>query len=162
MLMQLGPSILRCIGAVILSVLLFLAPAPCWAADDLTVATWNAALLNRSVNDLALRDFAEAVDFDILILNEIQTQTDLDQIKANLNRDHFSTAISSFSNGSGNLEVGILSRFPLTEVVEFDQSQIIREMPLQKSSSTDLRYRELPMSMWAVAFWWRRYRTTML
>jgi len=54
-----------------------------------------------------------------------------------MNREEFHTAISSFATGNGNLEVGIISRFPLTDIVEFDrspdnQNSIIAEEKLER------------------------------
>ena len=103
--------------------LFFLTPS--WASGQdasFTIGTWNAALINQPVSALDLQDFVNEVDFDVLLVNEIKKQSDLEKMKQGMRRDNFFTTISSFSNGDGNLEVGIISRFPLTNIVEFDQS----------------------------------------
>ena len=93
------------------------------AADEsVTVATWNVGFVDRNANNLQLNRFLQEVDFDILLVNEIKTQSDLDRLKAAMNRSRFFTAISSFDNDRDSLEVGIISRFPLSEITEFDQS----------------------------------------
>jgi endonuclease/exonuclease/phosphatase family metal-dependent hydrolase len=91
------------------------------AAEPLTIATWNVGLLDRTVAALDLTGFATEIDADILVLNKVKTLDDLQELRARLGRDEDFLAISSFEQGSGDLEVGILSRFPLTEVVEFDR-----------------------------------------
>ncbi|QDV50835.1 Endonuclease/Exonuclease/phosphatase family protein [Gimesia fumaroli] len=93
-----------------------------FADQPITVATWNVGFMDRNVTDLKIDDFLNEVDFDILLVNEIKTQDDLNSLKAAMDREDFHTAISSFTNGNGNLEVGIISRFPLTEIVEYDRS----------------------------------------
>jgi endonuclease/exonuclease/phosphatase family metal-dependent hydrolase len=92
------------------------------AAEPLTIATWNVGLIDRAVANLDLTEFAAEIDADILVLNEVKTLDDLQELRARLGRDDDFLAISSFEHGSGDLEVGILSRFPLTDVVEFDRS----------------------------------------
>jgi exonuclease III len=106
----------------LLCILLFM-PASFVAADEaLVISTWNVGLLDRSVADLNLDGFAAEIDADILVLNEIKTLADLQAIQAALDREEDFSAISSFETGSGNLEVGLISRFPITDVVEFDRS----------------------------------------
>ena len=90
-----------------------------------TVATWNVGFIDRNVGDLDIPDFLNEVDFDILLVNEVQQQSDLDALKAAMGREAFFTSISTFVPGSsnpGDLEVGIISRFPLNNIVEFDRS----------------------------------------
>lgn len=114
-----------CISILLLSSLFFLFPSLSMADTQdtpFTVATWNVAFIDRSVSDLDLKGFLREVDFDVLLVDEIKTQKDLDDLKMAMGRNNFSTAISSFSNGDNNLEVGIISRFPLSEVIEFDPS----------------------------------------
>jgi endonuclease/exonuclease/phosphatase family metal-dependent hydrolase len=94
--------------------------ASLYAADQLVVATWNAGMIDRPVSALNLSGFAAEIDADILVLNEVKTVENLQQIRLALGREDDFVAISSFENGSENLEVGIISRFPLAEVVEFD------------------------------------------
>ena len=105
-----------------LCLLILFVPLPSWADTPITVATWNTAFIDRAVSDLDLAGFVEEVDFDVLLVNEIKTQDDLDQLKSEMNRDDNDTAISSFGRGSNNLEVGIISRFPITDIIEFDRS----------------------------------------
>jgi exonuclease III len=105
-----------------LGLLLSLLPLPGLAEETLTVATWNVGFLDRGVEDLDLEGFLTEVDFDILLVNEVKTEADLEALKAAMGRESFFTTISSFENGSGNLEVGIISRYPLANIVEFDQT----------------------------------------
>ena len=109
--------------AVSLFCFLLFMPASFVTADEaMVIATWNVGLLDRSVSDLNLDGFATEIDADILVFNEIKTIADIQGIQAVLDREEDFTAISSFETGSGNLEVGLISRFPITEVVEFDRS----------------------------------------
>ncbi|MCA9070653.1 MAG: endonuclease/exonuclease/phosphatase family protein [Planctomycetaceae bacterium] len=93
-----------------------------WGDQPITVATWNVAQIDRDVSDLDTDGFLNEVKFDILLVNEVKKQEHLDSLKAAMDIEEFHTAISSFETGNGNLEVGIISRFPLTEIVEFDRS----------------------------------------
>lgn len=109
------------------SALLTLLPSSSFAdghlADEpLTVATWNVALRDRDASDLNIDGFLAEVDFDILLVTEVQTQSDLDDLLQEMDREDFYTAISSFGSGSRDLEVGIISRFPMANLVEFDRS----------------------------------------
>lgn len=115
-------SLFLTICPFLLCLFVLISPLPSYAASPVTVGTWNTAFIDRSVADLDLEGLVQEVDFDILLVNEIKTQDDLDKIKSEMNRDDFYTAISSFGSGSNNLEVGIISRFPLTDIVEFDRS----------------------------------------
>lgn len=110
------------ICTVFLCLLVLFFPLPSWADTPITVATWNTAFIDRSVSDLDLEGFVNEVDFDILLVNEIKTPDDLEQLKSEMGRDDNDTAISSFGSGNNDLEVGIISRFPLTDIVEFDRS----------------------------------------
>lgn len=94
-------------------------PSPSFADEPLTVATGNVGFINRDIEALNIDGFLNEVDFDILLVNEIMTQDDLNLLKAAMDREEFFTAMSSFGRGNGNLEVGIISRFPLTNIVEF-------------------------------------------
>lgn len=123
------------IVVLLLSVLLFTLPVS--AEESITVATWNVGFIDRSIAALNLDDFLSEVDFDILLVNEIKTQRDLDALKTEMGRSDFFTAISSFTNGNNDLEVGIISRFPLENIVEFDrspdnQTNLIREIRLER------------------------------
>ena len=101
---------------------LFLVVSTSVADQPLTIATWNVAQIDRRIEDLEIDEFLQEVDFDVLLVNEIKTQDDLDSLKAAMDREEYFTAISSFESGNGNLEVGIISRFPLSEITEFDRS----------------------------------------
>lgn len=92
------------------------------ADEALTIATWNVAFIDRTANDLDLASFAEEVDFDILIVNEIKRASDLDRLKEEMGREDFATAVSSFDPGDRGLEVGIISRYPIGEAIEYDRS----------------------------------------
>ena len=101
--------------------------------DELRIVLWNAkemfgpdAVTDREDD---LQDFAEAFgDADILILDEITSLATVDAIRdaMNLQTSHSHTACSDFSQDDNNrhssLEVGIISRFPMTNVLEFDPS----------------------------------------
>lgn len=120
----LSRTTLRCALAIAAGSFLPLCPLPSFANEELTVATWNVAFLDRDVDDLDLNSFLNEVDFDILLVTEIETQADLDALTGEMGLNNFHTAISTFQRGSnqGDLEVGIISRFPLTNIVEFDRS----------------------------------------
>lgn len=107
---------------LVLSFAWFDSPPQVWGDQPITVATWNVAQIDREVSDLNTDGFLAEVPFDILFVNEVKKQDHLDSLKAAWDIEEFHTAISSFQNGTGNLEVGIISRFPLTEIVEFDRS----------------------------------------
>lgn len=97
-------------------------PLTVLAEDSLTIATWNVGFIDRSVDNLDLDGFLEEADFDILIVNEIKQERDLNQLKSRMNRADFFSAMSSFDRGNNGLEVGIISRYPLTNIVEYDRS----------------------------------------
>lgn len=110
------------ITVLVLYLYLSFFPLAAIAAEPLTVATWNVGFIDRSVNDLDLDGFLEEADFDILIVNEIKTKADLDELKSEMNKEDFFSAMSSFDPGNNGLEVAIISRYPLTDIVEFDRS----------------------------------------
>ena len=122
MFFQVKKRLFYSICTVFLCLLVLFFPLPSSADTPITVATWNTAFIDRSVFDLDLEGFVNEVDFDILLVNEIKIQDDLDQLKSAMERDDNDTAISSFGRGTNDLEVGIISRFPLTDIVEFDRS----------------------------------------
>ena len=70
--------------------------------------------------DLDLDGFGSEVDADILVLNEVKTIEQVQEICLAMNRDDDFVAISNFRNGDADLEVGTVSRYPLSDVVEFD------------------------------------------
>lgn len=109
-------------GLLLICLLCGLAWAQDGQAGAITIATWNVGLVDRSISDLDLREFGNEVNPDILVLNEVKTIDDIRAIRAALDREEDAIAISSFESGNGNPEVGILSRFPITDVVEFDRS----------------------------------------
>ena len=92
------------------------------ANEPITVATWNVAFIDRSVDALDLDGFLQEVDFDILIVNEIKKREDLSLLKSAMGKEDFFSAVSSFDAGERGLEVGFISRFPMTNIVEFDRS----------------------------------------
>jgi endonuclease/exonuclease/phosphatase family metal-dependent hydrolase len=103
-----------------LIVFAFLCVGPAVADDPITIATWNVGLIDRSVSALKLDDFSEEVNADVLVLNEVKKIEDIQEIRQGLGREDDFIAISSFEPGDGNLEVGIISRFPISDIVEFD------------------------------------------
>ncbi len=116
----------RLVHCILAGMLFFLLPGmPVASAQNttpFTIANWNAALIRQAVTDLDLSGIAQEIDADIWLLQEVKQQSDIDSIARGLGLNGASTAISSFQNGTGNLEVGIISRFPLTNIVEFDQT----------------------------------------
>ena len=122
MFIRLKKGFFRSIFTIFLCFLFLLFPLLAWADSSITVATWNVALRDRQVSDLDIEDFLEEVDFDILLVTEVMTQNDLNSLKSAMERNDFFTAISSFGSGNNDLEVGIISRFPMTDIVEFDRS----------------------------------------
>ena len=108
-------SLVRCLCVFLLSTLLFLVHTQ--PSSALTVATWNAAANSGLLPGLNISGFGSSVNPDILLLTEVRTQPDMDRFNSSLGGG-YETALSDFG---GNLEVGILSRAPLTNVVEFEQ-----------------------------------------
>ncbi|MDM4019340.1 lamin tail domain-containing protein [Roseiconus lacunae] len=102
-------------------------------AEELRIVLWNAqemfgpdAVADREDD---LDDFAaEFGNADILILDEITSLATVDAIRdaMNLETSHTHTACSDFSQDDDNehssLEVGLISRFPLSNVIEYDPS----------------------------------------
>jgi endonuclease/exonuclease/phosphatase family metal-dependent hydrolase len=96
------------------------------------IVLWNAQGL-FSVNAVNttratdLQDFGNHFsDADIVILDEITSLAVVNAVRDKMGFTGFHTACSDFSqnddNQFGSLEVGIISRFPLTNVLEFDQT----------------------------------------
>lgn len=108
--------------AIIIFLGLSFCPLTVLAEESLTIATWNVGFIDRSVENLDLDGFLEEADFDILIVNEIKQEEDLNQLKSRMGRADFFSAMSSFDRGNNGLEVGIISRYPLTNIVEYDRS----------------------------------------
>ncbi len=113
------------------AILVLLFATPLVSAKEIKIVLWNSEKLfdvisvYRRADDL--RAFGEHFkDADIVILGEV---TSLDVIDAARNRMGFTsyyTACSDFvqddSDTFNSLEVGVISRFPLSNVVEFDPS----------------------------------------
>lgn len=92
-------------------------------AADVTIATWNVGLIEpQRFNALELEDYEEEIGPDILLLQEVSSRELLNRLKRELDREDNHAAISSFAPGDGDLEVAILSRFPLANVIEYDRS----------------------------------------
>ena len=107
---------------VILCIFWSLFPLTVLAEESLTIATWNVGFIDRSVDNLNVDGFLSEADFDILVVNEIKEESDLDELKSKMGRADFFSAMSSFDAGNNGLEVGIISRYPLTNIVEYDRS----------------------------------------
>ena len=90
--------------------------------NPITIATWNVAFIDRTPRDLNLEGFVSEVDFDILIVNEIKKVEELSELKSAMGKTDYFEAISSFDSGERGLEVGIISGFPITDVIEYDRS----------------------------------------
>ncbi len=99
-------------------------------AEEATIALWNGhelfdtARVEERSDDL-LR-FAREVKPDVLLLDEVCSLAVVEKIRQVMQLDGYHVACSDFSQRDdlelNSFEVAILSRFPLTRVVEFDQS----------------------------------------
>jgi endonuclease/exonuclease/phosphatase family metal-dependent hydrolase len=92
------------------------------AETPLTIATWNVGLLDRAASDLDLARFAAEIDADILILNEVKRVSELHAIRDGLGRPQDASVISNFENGDDDLEVGVITRYRIGQVIEFDRA----------------------------------------
>ena len=67
---------------------------PGGASEQLVLATWNAGLRDQPVSALNLTGYAAEINPDILVLNEVKTIEQIQQIRAGLGRDDDFIAIS--------------------------------------------------------------------
>lgn len=97
-------------------------------AAEVRVATWNvhegfttAGIAERKQQ---LREFASAVRPDILILQEVVTQAVATAVRDAMGLDGYYVACSNFNPSDKPdftaLEVAVLSRWPFTQVIEYD------------------------------------------
>lgn len=111
--------------------LLVLFVSPLASAEEVKIVLWNAEKLfdvgtvnNRSDD---LEDFGQHFqDADIVILDEVTSLSVVNAARNKMGFTDFHTACSDFHQNDSltfsSLEVGIISKFPLTNVVEFDTS----------------------------------------
>ena len=105
-------------------------------AKDATVATWNVGLRKGSPESLKLDEIRSVIDPDVMVLNEVRTLSHVKAIASKMGFPEKNYAISSFGNGDNNLEVAIISKYPLSEVKEFDpypeaQQTVPTQLPLE-------------------------------
>lgn len=107
------------------SMIVYLMPA---SAAEIRVATWNvhegftpAGIAKRKQQ---LREFASAVRPDVLILEEVVTPTVAIAVRDAMGLDGYYVACSNFNPSDEPdftaLEVAVLSRWPFTQVIEYD------------------------------------------
>ena len=89
-------------------------------AKDATVATWNVGLREGTPDVLQLGEIKATINPDVMVLNEVRTLAHVKAIVSKMGFPANNHAISSFGNGDHNLEVAIISKYPLSEVKEFD------------------------------------------
>ncbi len=70
--------------------------------------------------NIDIEGFGNTINPDVLLLQEVRSADLLDDIKSEMDRSGHHSVISSFDRGEGTREVAIISRFPLTDVVEYD------------------------------------------
>ncbi len=99
-------------------------------AEEAVIALWNG----KELFDVArvqersgeLLRFAQEVKPDVLLLGEVCSLAVAEKVREVMQLDGYHVACSDFSQRDdlehNSLEVAILSRFPLTRVIEFDQS----------------------------------------
>jgi endonuclease/exonuclease/phosphatase family metal-dependent hydrolase len=100
------------------------------AADNLRIVTWNAReLFNVEMVEgrrSDLQAFAQEATPDILFLQEVTSIEVVNAIRDEMGLNGFFTVSSDFAQDDHrefeSLEVGIISRFPLDQVIEFDPS----------------------------------------
>ncbi len=110
--------------------LLLLASGLC-AAEEIRIVLWNSERMfdvdtvQRRAADL--REFADSYpDADIIVLDEVTSLEVVAAIRDRLGLTGYHVACSDFAQDDhdtfNSLEVGIISRFPLTDVLEYDPS----------------------------------------
>lgn len=125
--------------------------------EDINIVTWNAREI-FSVDDVQKRkdDFQMLYDElkpDILILQEITSCAELDEVKKEVGLTDYDVVCSDFNphnhNNYASFEVGIISKYLITETLEFDQSvdrgvdTIADEYYLQPSPQIDVSYTDV-------------------
>jgi len=112
-----------------LSFLLILAFVTSVQAEDVRIVLWNGEELFKvsDVNDRRsdLEAFAAHFDdVDILLIDEVCSLAVVERVRDLMGLDGFHVVCSDFSqndnNQHGSFEVGVISRFPITQAVEYD------------------------------------------
>jgi len=103
---------------------------PVLRADELRIATWNIRegftpekIAARSQN---FADYAAKVRPDLLVIQEVTSVAVVEALRDAMGLSGYHIAVSNFNPidppDFGGFEVAILSRFPITQVVEYDPS----------------------------------------
>ncbi len=125
---------------------LLLLPTPASAAN---IVLWNAEELfdTATVNERQadLRRFAQATQPDVLLIDEVCSYEVVERVREVMGLDGYQIACSDFNQRDdqehASFEVGIISRFPLTRVVEYDQT------PDNRMYGRDNEPNELPLEV---------------
>ena len=112
---------------LLLAAILFAHPA---LADEAVIALWNGRELfevaDAEARSEQLRHFAVEVKPDVLLLDEVCSLAVVEKVREVMGLDGYHVACSDFSQRDdlkyNSFEVAILSKYPLTRVIEFDQS----------------------------------------
>ncbi|MBA4019269.1 MAG: hypothetical protein C0483_19055 [Pirellula sp.] len=121
-------SVFRLLRPALLLAALAVIGQPPVSAAEIRVATWNvhegftpAGIAERKEQ---LREFASAVRPDVLILQEVVTPAVATAVRDAMGLDGYYVACSNFNPSDEPdftaLEVAVLSRWPLTQVIEYD------------------------------------------
>jgi endonuclease/exonuclease/phosphatase family metal-dependent hydrolase len=110
--------------------------------ERIRIATWNVKDI-FTVEDVrtrseTLRRMAEEVKPDILCIQEITSHSIAGEIKKVMGFEEYHIACSDFVQSDGanrsSFEVAVLSKFPITEILEFDRSpDNVEEDPPEES-----------------------------
>lgn len=100
------------------------------ASENLRLVTWNAKELFRPENAIArednLKQLAQEMKPDILFLQEVTSLGVVEAVRDVMDLQGYHVACSDFTQDDSqefaSFEVGIISRFPLDQVIEFDPS----------------------------------------
>ena len=98
--------------------------------NDINIVTWNAREIfsTADVQERAddFKKLYKELHPEILILQEITSCEELDEIKKVVGVTEYDTVCSDFNPDNydryASFEVGIISKYPITEALEFDQS----------------------------------------
>ena len=114
---------------VLFSLLLWILPFVSLAnAEKVKIVTWNIRD-TLSLGDVASREvdfqtFARELKPDILVLQEVGSAEVVEKLKYGMGLNTFHTAVSDFMAadlpGQRDLEIAVISKYPLTQVLEFD------------------------------------------
>ncbi len=99
-------------------------------ADDAVIALWNGRELFEVSDVEERRDellrFAQDLKPDVLLLDEVCSLAVVEKVREVMQLNDYHAACSDFSQRDdlkyNSFEVAILSKYPLTRVIEFDQS----------------------------------------